>query len=490
MAETKELHNKQLSINWKPDRSSNVPLYSQIVGYFTNRISHGDWISGQSLPSQRDLSKSFGVNRSTIVAAMEELMAMGLVESSFGGGTRVAMDSWSLLIQEKAPNWQDYIMSGAFRHNIPTVQVINHLEFQEGTIRLSTGEMSPDLVQTELVKKVMNSLSQKELFMNYPDPLGMPSLRRSVQKLLAKRGINVPLSCILIVSGAVQALQLIASGIVRSTSTVYMEAPSYLCSMNIFQSAGAVLSGVPMDKDGIMPWMIRNQQRTGPGILYTIPTFQNPTGIVMPESRRKEVLKYCIEHNMPIIEDDVFCDLWLDNPPPPPLKALDNSGSVVYIGSTSKSFSPGLRLGWLVGPESLVERLADIKMQVDYGVSVLPQQVVTELMEQGLYDQGTETVRKALRHRRDFMLKLLEKYFFDIATWEKPTGGFFIWIKLKNQVLAERVFNKALKERLLVPPGTIYGSKSVSCLRLTFGYLDADIMEKSMYQLSQVIRSF
>lgn len=490
MPDMHENRDRSIWINWMPDRASGVPLYSQIVSYFSEKISRGEWMSGQNVPSQRRLSELFCVNRSTIVEAMDELAAMGLIEGCFGRGTRIANDSWASLIQVKSPNWKSYITAGGFRSNIPMVQIINRLEFEEGITRMSTGELSPDLVQAELTQKALANLSEHKLFMNYPDPLGMPDLRRAVQAHLSRSGINVPTSCILIVSGALQALQLISSGIVQSRSTVYIEEPSYLRSLNIFQSVGATLTGVPMDKSGILPWMIHNQPREGTySLLYTIPTYQNPTGIVMPESRRLEVLKYCSEQHMPIIEDDVFCDLWLDAPPPPPMKALDESGGVVYIGSLSKCFSPGLRLGWLVGPEPVVDRLADIKMQTDYGVSVLTQQVVEELLNSGIYYEGLNSVREQLRRRRDLMLSLLEEFFDDLAEWNRPAGGFFVWVRLKNQVSAERVFNLALKEKLLVPPGSIYDPLYTSHMRLTYGYLSMEEMARSLRRLAEIVRS-
>lgn len=489
MAEHGEKRTDTISINWKPDRQSKIPLYSQIVSYFSEKISSGDWVSGQVLPSQRKLSELFGVNRSTIVEAMDELASLGMIESGFGGGTRIANDSWSLLMQDKAPDWQSYIKAGGFRANVPTVQIINHLEFEDGITRLSTGELSPDLMQTDLTREVLSSLSTRDLFMNYPDPLGMPGLRQALQTHLRSIGIDAPLSCILIVSGALQALQLIAMGIVQAKSTVYVESPSYLGSLNIFQSVGAELQDVPMDASGILPWMIRDpQSATRHSLLYTIPTFQNPTGCVMPVSRRKEVLKYCKENHMPVIEDDVFRDLWLDEPPPLPIKALDQNGGVVYTGSLSKCFSPGLRLGWLVGPESVVQRLADVKMQMDYGVSVLTQQVVEELLRSGLYYAGVDAIRCQLRRRRDLMMELLEKYFGDLAEWNRPAGGFFTWVRLKNRVSAEQLFNRALKEGLLILPGSVYDMGYSSSLRLTYGYLSPEEMEKGLRRLADILR--
>ena len=481
---------KTILIDWKPDRESDTPLYSQIVTYFSEQIFRGNWVGEQIVPSQRALAQMFGVNRSTIVEAMNELTAMGLLEGHYGGGTQIAGNSWTTMIQPQTPDWQNYIRASHFRSNIPTVQAINYLEFQEGIVRMSTGEFSPGLMPAELVKQALASLSQRKLHLNYPDPLGLPEMRGAVQGYLKKQGIDVSPSCILITSGALQALQLISNGIVHTKSTIYMESPSYLNSLNIFQSTGAALEGVPMDQDGACPWLIRSHQNAPcHSLLYTIPTFQNPTGLVMPESRRREVLRFCAQNHMPVIEDDVFCDLWLDEPPPPPIKSLDQNGVVLYVGSLSKCFSPGLRVGWLVGPEPVVERLADIKMQVDYGVSALSQQAAAELMSSGLYDQGMQEVRAQLRRRRTLMLELLERHFSGLASWSVPAGGFFIWIQLKNRISAERVFQLALKQKLLVPPGSIYGPSYSSCMRLTFGYLSEEEMARSMGRLAEIVRS-
>ena len=490
MGEYREKKPGSVIISWKPDRSSSEPMYSQIVNYFSERISSGDWLSGQTLPSQRKLSELFGVNRSTIVEAMDELMSLGMIESGFGRGTRIANDSWSLLMQNKAPDWQSRIRGGSFRSNVPTVQIINHLEFVGGTTRMSTGELSPELMQTDLTRQVLGRLASRDLYMNYPDPLGMPGLRMALQDYLKTIGINAPLPCILVVSGALQALQLICMGIVQARSTVYVESPSYLRSLEIVPSVGAELKGVPMDASGIQPWMIRESQASvSHSLLYTIPTFQNPTGCVMPVSRREEVLHYCRKIHMPIIEDDVFRDLWLDEVPPPPIKSMDQNGGVVYIGSLSKCFSPGLRLGWLVGPESVVQRLADVKMQMDYGVSVLTQQVVEELLRSGLYYTGVNTIRQHLRERRDLTLCLLEKYFSDLAEWNRPAGGFFIWVRLKGRVSAEQLFNRALKERILILPGSVYDGGHSSCFRLTYGYLSPEEMENGIRRLADILRS-
>ena len=208
----------------------------------------------------------------------------------------------------------------------------------------------------------------------------------------------------------------------------------------------------------------------------------------MPLERRKELLMCCLKNNIPVIEDDTLYDLWLDEVPPPPLKSLDGNNNVIYIGSMSKCFSPGLRVGWVVAPEGVIRRLADVKMQMDYGVSSLSQQIAQKLFESGLNEEGLKNIRDSLRERRDQMGQLLERYFSDLAVWNLPSGGFFIWLRLKGKVLAQQVFESALKEKILVPPGSIYDADCSSCIRLSYGFLGEEEMESGMVHLSDIIR--
>ncbi len=479
-----------IHIDWKPDKSSSIPLYSQIVSHFSDKILKGDWVVGQKIPSQRELSRLFGVNRSTIVEAMEELSALGIIEGRYGSGTKIVNDTWSLLMSNSTPNWQSYIDAGAFKANAPTVQSINKLEYDEGIIRLGTGEMSPELLPADMMKKVFHQLSRQSLSLNYPEPYGLLGLRQAICVYLKEKGIQVSPKGILITSGALQALQLISVCIVPPHSTVYVESPSYLKSLHVFQSAGTNLEGIPMDKNGMMPWMIKSGTvKSGSSILYTIPSFQNPTGGVMTEIRRAELLNFCKTNRMPIIEDDVLGELWLDSPPPQPIKAKDTSGIVLYVGSASKSLAPGLRVGWLAGPESVVERLADIKMQQDYGTSTLSQMVLTQWLESGLYQQYLEQLREKLRQRRDYMLELLEENFRDIATWEVPTGSFFVWMKVSQNVQVNKIFERALKENLLINPGSIYDFYQSQYIRLSYAYASLPQMKKGLVKLAKIIFS-
>ncbi len=157
---------KTVEFDWKPDKDSREPVYKQIIQYVREKVGSGDWVIGSRLPSQRAMAEAFGVNRSTIVAAMEELIACDVLESDFGGGTRVKSNTWSLLAS-RPPDWNRYIESGPFKANLETIRTINKLEFEPGYIRIGTGELSPSLYPSKLVNKILKKLPSRMTSLNY-----------------------------------------------------------------------------------------------------------------------------------------------------------------------------------------------------------------------------------------------------------------------------------------------------------------------------------
>jgi GntR family transcriptional regulator of abcA and norABC len=478
-----------LSIDWKPNKSSPVPLHKQITDFIKEKISNGEWTIGSKLPTQRSLAKVFEVNRSTVVTAFDELTAEGLIEGKSGSGTRVVNNTWSLLASAPPPDWQSYVNSGIYHPNLPTIQEINQAEFLPNIIRLGTGELSPELLANQMMQKVLKRLPNTITNFGYEEPKGVLALREQLSNYLKTIGIQASPSSILIVSGALQALQLISIGLLHKGSTVLTEKPSYLHSLHVFQSAGMDLVGIPLDKQGIKAGLIpQYKKQHNTALLYTIPSFHNPTGTLMTVERRNQLLNICQKEQLPVIEDDVYRELWLDEKPPEPLKAFDKNGLVLYLGSLSKTLSPGLRIGWIVGPEPVINRLADIKMQTDYGSSSLSQWAAVEWFSSGLYDQHLTEIRKQLKIRRDATLDALEKHFSDIATWEKPSGGFYIWLQILPSFSIRKLFEMALEEGILLNPGNVYDFQADQYLRISYSYASLSKIEDGLRRLSIIVR--
>lgn len=480
---------QRIAVDWMPDKNSKEPVYQQIVNYISRKISCGDWTIGSKLPSQRVLAESFGVNRSTVVRALEELCSYGVLEGHTGQGTMVTSNTWSVLMSTAPPDWGKYLRAGTFQENVPTIQVINKLEFKEGIIRLGTGELSPDLFPAEMMRSIYGRLPDRIPSLNYLGSLGLLELRQALSKKLKKQGIDADPSCILITSGSLQALQLISVCMLKPGSVVYTEAPSYLKSLQVFPSAGMKLSGIPMDRDGILYWNIAAEGRSlENSLLYTIPTYHNPTGTVMSDARRQELFRFCTNNRLPIIEDNAYGELWLEDEPPIPLKAMDRNGMILYLGTISKTLAPGLRIGWLAGPESVVERLGDVKMQIDYGASSLSQWALAELLSSGLYDEYLISLRRKLKLRRDFVLSLLDKHFQDIAQWDVPKGSFYIWLRLTADVPADQLFQRMLEHQILINPGNVYDFEKNHAIRLSYSYAKEEELEYGIEMLAQTIR--
>lgn len=256
------------------------PKYKQIIEYIKEKIGNGEWPIGSKIPSQRTLARQFNVNRSTVITALEELAADGLIEGRMGKGTVVVSNTWTLLANRSSPDWGKYVAAGFQQPSRKTVQEINQSESNPALVQLSKGELSKDMFPLSVMKEMMGKVAHRLEAFGYEEPKGYLPLREALSRYLRTIGIQASPASILIVSGALQALQLISMGILQSGSTVFLDRPSYLYSLHVFQSAGMKLSGLPMDEAGLLPQMIGAAPR-GRSILYTNPCFQNPTGVLM-----------------------------------------------------------------------------------------------------------------------------------------------------------------------------------------------------------------
>ena len=208
----------------------------------------------------------------------------------------------------------------------------------------------------------------------------------------------------------------------------------------------------------------------------------------MSRERRESLLRFCRESRLPVIEDAAYSELWLEEEPPASLKSMDESGQVLLLGTVSKSLLPGLRIGWLVGPEPVVARLGDVKMQVDYGASSLSQWVLTEWLASGAYDRYLTGLRRELKKRRDNALAVLDEAFSNLADWDVPRGGFYIWVRFRREVSVERLFHDALEEKILLNPGSVYAGGASRGLRLSYAYEAPAVFRRAAKVLAELAR--
>ncbi|OCT13905.1 GntR family transcriptional regulator [Paenibacillus pectinilyticus] len=453
---------------WKPDRSRKTPIYQQIADYMEHRISFGEFPPGSLLPSERKLADELRVNRSTVVAAYEELRSLGILVSSKGSGTLVTNynkgNAASL-----TPNWKEYVNGGNFLPNLPFIRRIREeLRKKTDMIDFASGELSPDLFPNEVVRELLQKHPFQEQ-LGYDDPQGYSQLRETLVSFLEHHlHIHSTESSILITSGSQQSLYLILQCLLNPGDAVAIEDPSYCYSLPMFQSAGLRLFRLPLDEHGIDPKeLIALYRKHKIRMIFLNPNFQNPTGHVMPLDRKLKLLEIASELGIPIVEDDTFTLTAFDGNPPPTLKSLDKNNNVLYVGSLSKIASSGLRIGWLIAPQTVISRLTDARQQMDFGLSNIPQWIANHFIKEGHLDRQIQFLREELVKKRDEFIRGFDDILADELTYSLPQGGLTFWCKINSAVDDFKLIEEATKRGVIFVPGSVYGS-SKGCIRLSF----------------------
>lgn len=464
-----------------------IMKYKEVASYLRNKIIEGDWFYGMKLPSQRTLANQFNVNRVTIIKSIELLESEGFIYTKRGSGTYVNDYLSEDFIKHKWLEMMQWTSSTRSRY---TVQIINKLETSDAYIHISKGELGKALIPQAKLKKAMNRVSQyiEYLSFGYNNGYGYNKLRELIAKRLNVEGFNISKENVLITSGALHAIQLLSIGFLSKNTIIFSNTPSYIDSTHAFNIGNMRKVKISLETFKDFKQIINQYPSSNEKAIYIEPTFNNPTGHVRSEQYREDILKYSEKHNIPLIEDDIYKDLWFQNKPPKPIKTLDKKSNVLHISSFSKSVAPAIRIGWIVASEQVVEQLADIRMQIDYGSSILSQMVVYELLKSGDYDHHVDNLRNALERKRNDMLEILEEHFSEVATWNIPEGGFFIWLKVQKEVNIKKLFSELLnKEKILFNPGFIYGSDE-NAIRLSYAYESTENMRYALKILLKYIK--
>jgi 2-aminoadipate transaminase len=326
-------------------------------------------------------------------------------------------------------------------------------------------------------------------------PQGYRPLREFLaQKLKRTAGIACTADDILITSGSLQALDLVNGILLAPGDTVIIEQECYQGSINRLTRLGVHAVGIPLDADGMrmdaLASALADLKRCGvrPKYIYTIPTVQNPTGTILSEARRHELLRLAFEYGVPIFEDDCYADLIWDGKRPPALHALSKSGGVIHIGSFSKSIAPALRVGYIVAEWALLSRMLAIK--TDAGSGALEQMVLGEYCL-AHFDVHVPELTRGLRKKLETMMDALNEHFGTAAEFDDPKGGIFLWVKLPDQVDTLKLYQVALAAGVAINPGPEWSTdKSYSrCrTRLCFASPTHNEIREGIAMLAEICR--
>ena len=353
----------------------------------------------------------------------------------------------------------DYKFSAAIAGLKPSaIREIFKITQKPGVISFAAGNPSPETFPAEELAAISARLfAEKAPFaLQYGITEGYGPLRELMRaRLKTVYGVGREYDETIIVSGAQQGIDLAARVLSEPGDTALCESPSFIGSLNAFRAHGLNLAGLPMDESGLLPEALENALKTLKRIkfLYTIPTFQNPTGITMALERRGQILELCEKNGVIIIEDNPYGDLSYDGEAPPPLKSLDETGIVVYVGSFSKIISPGIRMGYVAAPAPIIEKIVVAKQGADVHTNLFFQMAVCEYMA-GI-DAHILKCRDIYRRKRDLMYGACIEHLKG-ADVIKPAGGLFLWCGLKNAEDSSDFCRRAVESNVAVIPGKAF----------------------------------
>jgi 2-aminoadipate transaminase len=360
------------------------------------------------------------------------------------------------------------------------------------------GNNDPDQVPVDGLIDAVNAVLRREgrTLATYglaSGPQGYRPLREFLTaKLKRDAGIGCAADDILIVSGSLQALDLVNQTLLARGDTVIVEQESYQGALNRLTRLGVNAVGIPLDHEGMrmdaLASALADLKSRGirPKYIYTIPTVQNPTGTIMPEARRAELLRLSESHGVPIFEDDCYADLIWDGQRPPAIHAMARNGGVIHIGSFSKSIAPALRVGYIVAPWEMLSRMLALK--TDAGSGALEQMVLAEYCAPH-FAAHVPKLTRGLRAKLDVLMEALNEHFGTSAEFEETKGGIFLWVKLPDNVDTPKLYQAALAAGVAINPGPEWStdkSYSRSRLRLCFASPSTEQIREGVAALADV----
>jgi 2-aminoadipate transaminase len=336
-------------------------------------------------------------------------------------------------------------------------------------------------------------LSDAAAALQYGSGQGLPRLREHILDVMALEGIQASVDDVVTTTGSQQAIDLVTKLFIDPGDVILAEGPSYVGALGVFKSYQAQVVHVPMDAQGLVPealeTAIAEQRAVGRRIkfLYTIPTFHNPAGVTLSAERRPRILEICRRAGILVVEDNPYGLLYFDSPPPPPLRTLDAEG-VVYLGSFSKTFAPGFRVGWAVAPHAIKEKLVLAAESAILSPSSFAHYLISEYLETVDWRGQISRFRDVYRERRDVMLESLANHLPGLS-WTVPDGGFYVWATLPPELHSKQMLPRAVRELVAYTPGTGFyaDGQGGGELRLSFCYPTPDEIRVGIQRLASVI---
>jgi DNA-binding transcriptional MocR family regulator len=456
------------------------PLQRRLAEALAAAVERRDLLPGARLPPERVLAAQLGVARTTVSAAYGLLESKGLVERLQGRGTHVTGGDATPAGQRAAD------LTTSLQRNV----IFRRLtEESPDAIDLLGSSAPPGAAIRRAVATAVSAIDLDDLMADQGyHPLGYPPLRRAIAAYLSARGLPTTQAEVLVTGGAQQAISLLAAYYVSPGSVVVLEDPTFPGAVDAFRAAGARIVGVPVHAAGADIGLIADAVSGGTvRAVYLTPTFHNPTGAVMPEAARRELARFGHASGVPVIEDTTLAELALGSDPPPPLAAYGRDAPIVSVGSLSKLFWAGLRVGWIRASRSAIAQLGQLKAVSDLGCSLVSQAIAAAMLADV---RRIGDLRRAELTERLALLEDLLHGMLPAWRWRRPEGGLSVWARLPAGSSAE-LAQVAGHHGVLVAPGTLMSptGRFDEFVRLPFDHEPA-VLREGVQRLASAWQSY
>ncbi|HOU64360.1 MAG TPA: PLP-dependent aminotransferase family protein [Tenuifilaceae bacterium] len=365
-------------------------------------------------------------------------------------------------------------------------------------ISFAGGLPSPDSFPIEQLKEISCEVLEKEgaQALQYGSTEGDNKLREILVNRYRKDGVDITTNNLVITTASQQALDLIPKIFVNPGDKVICGLPSYLGALSSFSTYGAQMIGIRLDDKGMRADLLEKElekmkaKGEKPKFIYIIPDFQNPAGITMPESRRLEIIEIARKYDVLIVEDSPYRELRFEGEPQRTMLQLDGTGQVILLGTMSKIFVPGFRMGWVVAHEDIIDKIVMAKQATDLCTSAYLQKIAAVYFEKGYFDQNLKKIIDSYRIKRDAMLAAFRKYMPQGVKWTEPEGGLFLFLTLPEHMNAEEFFKIAIDQKVAFVLGSVFhcDGSGHNTMRLNFSFMSKEQNEEGVKRLAAAIK--
>jgi DNA-binding transcriptional MocR family regulator len=472
-----------------PNKALENALYEQVADRVRSLITEGTLQPGDRLPSVRKLHQQLTVSVSTVLEAYRLLEDQGWIRARPQSGYYVQQ---VLLNIPEEPN-----QSTLFKQDKPVdvslaYQVCANLR-SPNMIQLGAAVPSVELFPVAALNRLMGQIirAQPEAVHTYDLPPGCETLRHEVARRLMETGCSLTPSEIVITNGATEALYLSLRAVTQPGDTVAIESPTYYSLLEILNALHLKALELPTHPQGgieLQP-LESALQESQIAACVLVSNFSNPLGSCIDEAKKKQIAELMETYNIPLIEDDIFGDLYFEGHRPKAIKAFDTSGLVLYCSSVSKTLSPGLRIGWCA-PGRYQRNVEQLKMSMNMSTTSIPQLTVAAFLANGGYDRHLRQLRRAYQVQIARMTQAICAHFPAETKVTRPKGGYILWLELPNEFDSLKLYEEALTHRISVAPGAMFSPSGQyrNCLRLNCGLPWSSQLEEAMQTLGQLCK--